>query len=153
MPTLRNADVNPEIRDNALAALIRLGEMKLPGKGVLRLRKIRRQIAEHWRDVAETLVEVQKRYVELDEEGEIIQKVQDGRSIATFRGGSDQEEVKRNARAYNKEVNEIMEDEFEVSIALGPDHLGMKNLNAESSVTANLLFQLGDLFEEPEEKE
>ena len=151
MPTLKNLDVNPEVRGNVLEALVTLGEMKLPGKGVLRLRKVRRKIAEEWRDVSETLQETQKQFVLLDDKGQIVTKQEGNRMIVTWRGASDEERIE-NARAYNAVYNEIMREEFTVDLTLTIDHLGMKNLNAESPVTANLLFQLGDLFEEPEEK-
>ena len=152
MPTLKNLDVNPEVRGNVLEALVTLGEMKLPGKGVLRLRKIRRRIAEEWRDVEEARLEVLKEYVVLDEKGEIVWE-QEGptRRTAVWKGDTDEERA-ASRKAHQEIFNELMDEEFTIDLTLNPDHLGMKNLNAESPVTANLLFQLGDLFEEPEEK-
>lgn len=152
---------NREARFIIVPALEELGELPLPIKGALRVRKIKRAFAENTRDVEETRLESLKKYSELNSEGEIAWlEIKDdggkivGKESVYLKAEDGIDTVAR--EAFGKEFQELMEETFEINEGL---KLQLRHFprdeptTGKNIVTANLLFRLGDLIEDPDKKE
>lgn len=151
---------NREARFTIVPALEELGELPLPIKGALRVRKIKRAFAENARDVEETRLESVKKYSELNSRGEIAWlevKDDEGEIVVKsvyLKAEDGTDTVAR--EAFGKEFQELMEETFEIDEGL---KLQLRHFPRDEPtmgkniVTANLLFRLGDLIEDPDKKE
>jgi len=157
-----------------LPALRELGKLQtktgvaaLSMKGALRVRKIRKAFEAHQVDLQAVKEEKLKDYAELDDKGKVktepltdadgkVLKDRRGNPIgeqAVLRKGEDGTTAESQA-AFNEEWNALMDEEFEHGWGIGLDHLPNDDKETgQNIISADLLFRLGDLIEDPEEKE
>jgi len=145
----------------------RAGNAALSMKGALRVRKIRKAFEVHQKDLQAVKEEKFEEYAELDEKGKVktepltntkgeVQKDQRGNPVgeqAILRKGEDGTDAEAKA-AFNEEWNALMEEEFEHKWGIGMEHLPKDDKETgQNIISADLLFRLGNLIEDPEDKE
>jgi len=166
---------NREALGVVLPALRELGQLRtksgnaaLSMKGALRVRKIRKAFEAHQADLRAVKEEKLADYAELDEKGKVkteplknasgeVVKDQRGNPVgqqAVLRKGEDGTDAEAQA-AFNEEWNALMDEEFEHAWGINVrDHLPKDDKTTDQNIiSADLLFRLGDLIEDPEDKE
>lgn len=166
---------NREALRVVLPALIELGRLKtktgmgaLSMKGALRVRLIR-QAFEALQKAIQAIKEAKFHdYAELDENGKVVTEplkdangnvLKDVRgnpigTAAVLRKGPDGTDTEAQA-AFNKEWDALMEEPFEHEWGISvQDHLPKDDKETgQSVISADLLFRLGDLIQDAEDKE
>jgi len=141
---------NGEVIQRVLPALEELGRLRLPITGAWRVRRIRKKLVESVQIVEETRLEALKRYVNLNEDGEIAwQEIRNGQGQVV---GNTAEFLSAEAREnWNKEYLRLMGETIDWDgPGLQKEHLPRDDQAGRNEVTADLLFRLGDLIEEEE---
>ena len=120
----------------AFQALRQIGEVKLPPRGALQVRRLARVLEPLAKDVEEVRRDLLKRYAVLDENGEVAFNEKTG---VQFDPGKAQE--------FRREEAELLGSTVEVTIRLRLEHLG------EETIPGGTLVNLGPFFEDEEEQE
>ena len=119
----------------AFQALRQLGEVKLPPRGALQVRRLARSLEPLAKDVEEVRREILLRHAVLDEKGEVAFNVRTG---VQFEPGK--------ALEFRREEAELLDLAVEVTTRLRLEHLG------EETIPGGLLADLGPFFEDEEEQ-
>lgn len=134
MPTITNAEVGP-----AVTAIEMLIQKPLPVKGALRIRKVRKALIEHWKDLEDVRQSLLRQHAEIGDDGQVVTRRREGAEpeIAWL---TPEDEAEANA-AYQ----ELMAEPFELSHGIEVEHLG----NVE--ITPLLAVELGGVLIDPED--